>query len=198
MSIFTDLEKDVSKEEKQKIKSEAEEWVKSQISTKAKKSVGAEDIKKAVENKEPEPPPLVQETNVNEEVIQTQEQQPDIQSSEKCVGVIQDLPSTTTQHEALLPAEVSSSSNRECDIEQSSTVSNSTALSSVANDSCASSGILSSQESASVTLSHGDVSDPREDFEEEREERTNIRITSERETFEQNAEHSPGNNQDLE
>ncbi|XP_073828428.1 uncharacterized protein isoform X3 [Musca autumnalis] len=40
-------------------------------------------------------------------------------------------------------------------------------------------------------MSHGDISDPREDFEDEREERTNIKTTNERETFEQNNEQSP-------
>uniref|UniRef100_A0A1I8PMH1 Uncharacterized protein n=1 Tax=Stomoxys calcitrans TaxID=35570 RepID=A0A1I8PMH1_STOCA len=180
-----DLEKDVSKEEKQKIKSEAEEWVKSQISDKPKNSTDDQEVKKTNEvvpiqqivSKEPTTPKE-----------NTQDVQLDHEGESK--ENVEDLPSTTTQNETSMPVEVSSSSNRDLDIEQSSTVSNST-VTGAANDSCASSGILSSQESASVTLSHGDISDPREDFEEEREERTNIKTTSERESFEQNTEHSP-------
>ncbi|XP_061403059.1 serine/arginine repetitive matrix protein 2 [Musca vetustissima] len=198
-----DLEKDVSKEEKQKIKSEAEEWVKSQIKDKNKKtnvpavvdtndatgsnSKGSSKEQESVAIKiQVGPNPhegdttLIQGNEIKEEIT--------TQSSE-------DVPSTTTQNDALLSTEVSSSSNKDLDIEQSSTVSNSTGSGGMVNDSCASSAIPSSQESASVTMSHGDISDPREDFEEEREERTNIKTTNERETFEQTHEQSPEKSQ---
>lgn len=52
--------------------------------------------------------------------------------------------------------------------------------SSVADPVVSAAGAQSSQESCNVIMSHGDLSDPREDYEDEREERTNIKITSER------------------
>lgn len=243
--MFLDLDKDVTKEEKQKLKTEAEEWVKSQIAEGKKvPAKQQEEIKQKTEKREQPKQATathtatatVTVTNETCEAVEataaaatTAAAQPVVAATQSeqiakhvpsggtnlqeslpansndssapsltkpvittptVIAAQSTLPATPT--EATLPvAEVSSSSCKDIDIEQYSTVSNSTA-SGLANDSCASSVIQSSQESASVTLSHGDISDPREDYEEEREERTNIKITSEREAFEHSSEHSPG------
>ena len=209
--LFTDLEKDVSKEEKQKLKSEAEEWVKTQIKDKPKtraKSVTEQklsettkalatadtkdDANKVQNNPQVEQQELIQanaSVNINASASTTQEFKTPTDQSSSTIASETDTNNSTPS--IVTCADAALSSTKETDLDQASSVSHSVA--SLNNDSCASSVIQSSQESIGITMSHGDLSDPREDYEEEREERTNIKTTSERETFEQmNNEHSPG------
>ena len=205
------MEKDVSKEEKQKLKSEAEEWVKTQIKDKPKtraKSVTEQkqseatkivptadkkdDADKVQNNSQVEQQEVIQadaSVNINASASTTQEfKTPTDQSSNTIVSETDKNNSTSS---VITCTDAALNSTKETDLDQISSVSHS--VTSLNNDSCASSVIQSSQESVGITMSHGDLSDPREDYEEEREERTNIKITSERETFEQmNTEHSPG------
>lgn len=183
-----------------KLKSEAEEWVKTQIKdkpkTKPKQLVEQthtdchknnhhtkNEAKKVQENttlqqeqKTPCAPPASQEFKTPPEQTNTT-----YCSEENPANVAQNSTSSV---------EGAASSLKEVELDQASNISNS--ASSIANDSCASSVLHSSQESASINMGHGEISDPREDFEEEREERTNIKTTSEREAFEQSNEHLPG------
>ncbi|KAM7347725.1 uncharacterized protein ACRADG_007221 isoform 2-T2 [Cochliomyia hominivorax] len=201
-----ELEKDVSKEEKQKLKSEAEEWVNSQIKEKPKTKVKQVAQQKQIDTQKSCP---TQETQHND-VKKAQEsslQEPQIQSSDNTATVSsieQEFKTPAEQTKPTISNEIdvnnsgqnltqvvenTNNISKEMELDQTSNISNSAA--SLTNDSCTSSVLQSSQESASVSISHGEVSDPREDYEEEREERTNIKTTSEREAFEHNNEHSP-------
>lgn len=206
-----DLEKDVSKEEKQKLKSEAEEWVKTQIKDKPKAK-----LKPAAEQKQTETPKALAASEIKDNVNKVQEtsqvEKKDLTQNNVPVNnsatatAVQEFKTPTDQINNTISSETDTNnstpthlnfeaaevnSTKETDLDQGPSVTHS--ATSLNNDSCASSVIQSSQESASIAMSHGDLSDPREDYEEEREERTNIKTTSEREAFDQSTEHSPGN-----
>lgn len=191
---------------KQKLKAEAEQWVKTQIpNEKPKPNACPPKSEENGTNTTSETTQIVTSTaaaaassdgnNSNSTVLK--------QSSDEDVSTSAEQNSNNFKYPAkqpLLPTpnsacstvvasassachmeEVSSSSNKELDADHSSVTSCSTSTSTGAlTDN--SSVLQSSQESVGgLGLSAGDFSDPREDYEEEKEGRTNLKTTNERE-----------------
>lgn len=209
-----ELEKDVTKEVKQQIKAEAEQWVNERIQEKGENQNGS-NTASAAQSMSP-----IGGTNSAKSVKDTSKQvtadatevtstaatqliannlkhgdiTDDVSTSENLASAYAEFKEPTRSEpqreltQALAPAstqttlsnttnidEVTSSSSKEVEVDHSSVISCSTG------NMTDSSFIQSSQESLGVgPLNASDFSDPREDMEEERETRTNIKTTNER------------------